>query len=160
MVQVNQSEAQGGGIIAELRVLLCASHLNIRDRKKGTGPNAYRGQSENKWVEWAGCKGVGENRDWSLCWNTGPELPDQLPFQQKPEICMLSPNLKITWKYCTGKIKHLGDDKFATSSTGFLSLSTTDILGQMSLCWVQGRGAVLCTVGCLAACWPRLTRCQ
>lgn len=38
MVQVNQSEAQGGGNIPELRFLLCASHLNIRDRKRAQAP--------------------------------------------------------------------------------------------------------------------------
>lgn len=44
VVQVNQSgEAQGGGIRAEVRVLLYASHLNCRYRKKGANPNAYRG---------------------------------------------------------------------------------------------------------------------
>lgn len=140
MVQVNQSESQGGGTIAELRVLTLCLTLRYQGQKKGHKPQCLQRLVRNKWVEWAGGKGVGDSRDWSLCWNTGPELPDQLHFQQKPEICMLATNLKITWKYYTGKIKHLGDGKFATSSTGFLSLSTMDILGQMNLCWVQGQG--------------------
>lgn len=72
-------------------------------------------------------------RNWSLCWNTGPELSDQLRFQQKPEICMLATNEKLLENIIWAKQNILG---MTTSPTGFLNLSTTDILDQISLCWV------------------------
>lgn len=34
------------------------------------------------------------------------------------------------------KTKHLRDDNFITSSTGFFNLSTTDFLDKIRLCWV------------------------
>ena len=39
------------------------------------------------------------------------------------------------------QIQPMGDDTFATQNTGFLSLNTTDILGQMTL---SGEGAIHC----------------